>query len=80
MTDFSDQLQRFQFQSTLKELFTAVASQGWKVKVILWNPQNGEEWEATPVGSKQLKRPTQKIKMSVAEVAEPSDAISEGGL
>lgn len=74
--DFSEQLQRFQFQSTLRELYEAVAGLGWKVKLTLWHPGSGEEWEVTPVGSKQTKRPTgQRIKVSVVESC---DVVSEG--
>ena len=76
--DFSDQLQRFQFQSTLKELFEAVAGRGWKVKLTLWDPRSGEEWEILPVSAKQTKRPRgQKIKVSVVE---PVEEVIEDGL
>lgn len=84
--DFSSQIQRFQFQSTLRDLFEVVAGQGWKVKLTFWDPKNGEEWEVTPIGSKQTKRPQgQRIKVSVVELKVPvpvedGEVVGEGGL
>lgn len=59
--------ERLQFKSLLNKLFTAVAKRGWKVKLTLWNPNTGEEWEVIPTSSTQTKRPTERVQVEVRD-------------
>jgi len=58
---------KVKFIQTLKDLFRVVGRAKWKVRVILWDPETGEEWEVTPVGSRRTKSPVSPLKCTVVE-------------
>ena len=69
---FQSRIGRLKFASVLKDLFSSVKRAKWKVRVTLWDPETGEEWEVTPVGSRQTKVPTTYVECVVVS-KEPTE-------
>jgi len=67
---FQSRIGRLKFASVLKDLFSSVQRAKWKVKVIVWDPESGEEWEVTPAGSRQTKRASDRVECVVVVPAE----------
>lgn len=57
-------LDALQFAVKFRDMADMLKRHGWKVKVTVWNDE-GDEWEVTPVGTKQTKKATVVVPCTV---------------